>query len=131
MKIAILEDYQRLGRILETSLRLSGHEVYACQTIIDFLALVTSSDRVDLIVIDYLLLAERSEAKISGADVIRHVRKIMPDLPAILISAAPLATLQKATAGLSGVKLLSKPFKTAALLEMVRTIQLELERKRC
>src|SRR5690242_14347599 len=123
MRIGILEDYQSLGRVLQLSLGLSGHKVHAFQTIIDFLAFMASPDPVDLIIVDFLLLTERSEVGISGADVIRHIRRSHPDLPAILISAAPRATLEVATAGLSRVKILAKPFKTATLLEMVEMIE--------
>jgi DNA-binding response OmpR family regulator len=122
MRIGILEDYQSLGRVLQLSLRLAGHTVYVSQTIIDFLTFMASSDPTDLIIVDFLLLAERSEVGISGADVIRHIRTISPDLPAILISAAPRATLEIAIAGLPRVKILPKPFKTSVLLEMIETI---------
>lgn len=122
MKIGILEDYQSLGRVLQLSLGLAGHTVHASQTIIDFLTFMASPDPADLIIVDFLLLAERSEIGLSGADIIRHLRTITPDLPAILISAAPRATLEAATAGLSRVKILPKPFKTAILLEMIKTI---------
>lgn len=122
MRIGILDDYQALGRVLQLSLGLAGHTVHASQTIIDFLTFVTSPDPADLIIVDFLLLAEHTEVKLSGADVIRHIRTISPDLPAILISAAPLATLQAATAGLPRVRILPKPFKTATLLEMIKTI---------
>jgi DNA-binding response OmpR family regulator len=122
MRIGILEDYQSLGRVLQLSLELAGHTVYTSQTIIDFLTCITSRDPVDLIIVDFLLLAERSEVGLSGADVIRHMRTISPDLPAILISAAPRAALETATAGLSRVKILPKPFKMSILLEMIKTI---------
>jgi DNA-binding NtrC family response regulator len=122
MRIEILDDYQSLGRVLEISLRLAGHTVHASQTIIDFLSFMTSSDSADLIIVDFLLLAEHSEVGLSGVDVIRHVRTISPSLPAILISAAPLVVLEAATAGLSRVKILPKPFKTAILLEMIKTM---------
>jgi CheY-like chemotaxis protein len=122
MRIGILEDYQSLGRVLELSLGLAGHTVYAFQTIIDFLAFMASPDPADLIIVDFLLLAERSEVGLSGADVIRHIRTLFPDLPAILISAAPRATLEAAIAGLSRVKILPKPFKTSILLELIETI---------
>jgi DNA-binding NtrC family response regulator len=123
MRIGILEDYQSLGRVLQLSLGLAGHKVHAFQTIIDFLAFMASPDPADLIIVDFLLLTERSEVGISGADVIRHIRRSHPDLPAILISAAPRSTLEVATAGLSRVKILAKPFKTATLLEMVEMIE--------
>jgi len=122
MTIGILEDYQALGRILKISLELAGHTVYTAQTIADFVTFVTSSASIDLIIVDFRLLAERSEGKLSGVDVIRQVRTIYPDLPAILISAAPVATLQAATIGLSRVKILSKPFKMGTLLEIIKTI---------
>lgn len=123
MRIGILDDYQSLGRVLELSLRLAGHTVHASQTIIDFLSFMDASDSADLIIIDFLLLGERSEIGLSGVDVIRHIRKISPDLPAILISAAPLAVLEAATTGLSRVKILQKPFRTAILLDMIKTYE--------
>ena len=122
LRIGILEDYQSLGRVLQLSLGLAGHTVHIFHTIIDFLTFMTSPDPVDLVIVDFLLLAERSEAGVSGVDVIRHIRTTSPDLPAILISASPRETLEAATAGLSGVKILTKPFKTAALLKMIETI---------
>jgi CheY-like chemotaxis protein len=122
MRIGILEDYQSLGRILQLSLGFAGHTVYTSETIVDFLTYMASPARADLIIVDFRLLAEHREIRLSGADVIRHLRTITPDLPAILISAAPLATLEAATAGLPRVKLLQKPFKTVTLLEMVRTM---------
>src|SRR5579859_1599058 len=112
MRIGILEDNQSLGRILQLSLENAGYTVHTYQTSRDFLLFMTSPERADLIVVDFRLLAERPEggSKLSGADVIRHIRTDAPDLPAILISASPLATLEAATSGLSGVKMLQKPF---------------------
>jgi CheY-like chemotaxis protein len=122
MKIEILEDHQGLGRILQISLRFAGHSVHTSQTIVDFLTYVSSPASVDLIIVDFRLLAEHSETGLTGADVIRHVRTMFPDLPAILISAVPLAKLEAATIGLPKVKVLQKPFKTATLLEMIKEI---------
>lgn len=122
MRIEILEDYQGLARILQLSLEKAGYTVHTSHTIRDFLAFMTSPTPADLIIVDFRLLAERSEVGLSGADVIRHIRTICPNLPAILISAVPLAKLETATAGLSGVKVLQKPFKMAALLETIKTI---------
>src|SRR5690348_10188499 len=98
MKIGILEDNQSLGRMLQFSLEKAGYTVYTSQTSRDFLLFMTSPERADLIVVDFRLLAEHSEGEnqLSGADVIRHIRTIFSDLPAILISAAPLATLEAA-----------------------------------
>jgi len=117
MRIGILEDYPALGRILQLSLKMAGHTVYTSQTVEDFLPLITSPASMDLIIVDFLLMAE-----LSGAEVIRYVRTVSPNMPAILISAAPLATLQTATLGLSRVKILQKPFETPTLLALIQTI---------
>ena len=124
MKIGILEDNQSLGLVLQFSLEKAGYTVYTTQTSRDFLLFMTSPERADLIVVDLRLLAERSEggSKLSGADVIRHIRTTSPDLPAILISAAPLTTLEAAVSGLAGVKTLQKPFKMVILLETIQTL---------
>ena len=119
MRIELLEDHQGLSRMLQLSLRLAGHTVHTSQTIIDFLTFMDSSAPIDLIIVDFRLLAERSEIGLSGADVIRHVRTTSPDLPAILISAVPLTKLEAAIVGLSRVRVLQKPFKTANLVEMI------------
>ena len=125
MRIGILEDNQSLGRILQLSLENAGYTVHTYQTSRDFLLFMTSPERADLIVVDFRLLAEHHPeggSKLSGADVIRHIRTDAPDLPAILISASPLATLEAATSGLSGVKMLQKPFKMVILLETIQTL---------
>jgi DNA-binding NtrC family response regulator len=122
VKIDILEDYQALGHILQLSLGLAGHTVHTSETILEFLTFVTTPVPADLIIVDFYLLAEGTEVQLSGVDVIRHVRTISPDVPAILISAAPLAMLQAATAGLSKVTILRKPFRTSFLLETIESI---------
>jgi DNA-binding response OmpR family regulator len=124
MKIGILEDNQSLGRVLQLFLTKAGYTVYTSRAARDFLLFMASPERADLIVVDFRLLAERSEeeSNLSGADVIRHIRTTSPDLPAILISAAPLATLEAAVCGLTGVKMLQKPFKMHYLLETIHSL---------
>ncbi len=124
MKIGILEDNRSLGLVLQFSLEKAGYTVHTSQTNSDFLLFMTSPERADLIVVDFLLLAEHSEeeSNLSGTDVIRNIRTTSPDLPAILISAVPLATLEAAASGLSRVKTLQKPFRMVILLETIKTI---------
>ena len=116
MKIGILEDNYTLGRILQLSLTVAGHTVHLYHTLEDFLAFITSSPSVSLMIIDFFLNSDSS-----GIDVIYHIRTILPELPAILISALPLDNLEAATRGLSRVKILQKPFATSILLEMIQT----------
>ncbi len=124
MRIGILEDNQSLGRVLQLFLENAGYTVHTFQTGSDFHLFMSSPERADLIIVDFRLLAERTEggSYLSGVDVIRYIRTISPNLPAILISAAPLATLEVATSELGGVKILQKPFKMGILLETIKTI---------
>jgi DNA-binding response OmpR family regulator len=117
MRIGILEDNQALGNMLKLSLDLAGHIVHTSHTVKGFLTLVTSPSPPNLIIVDFHLTGD-----FSGTDVIRHIRTIRPDLPAILISAAPLTTLEAAAAGLSQIKILQKPFKMLTLQEAITTI---------
>src|SRR5579864_4559730 len=105
MRIGILEDDPALSRILQLCLKVAGHTVYPFQVTEDFLSFIASSPLVDLIIVDFRLMSD-----ISGIEFIHRIRMSFPNLPAILISAAPLTTLQAATVGLSRVKVLSKPF---------------------
>jgi len=125
MKISILEDYHALGHLLQLSLELAGHTVQSSETVLEFLMSVNTPVPADLIIVDFYLLAEGTEVQLSGVDVIRHVRTTSPNVPAILISAAPLATLQAAAAGLPRVTIIRKPFRTSFLLETIQSIKHE------
>jgi DNA-binding response OmpR family regulator len=117
MRIGILEDYQSLGYMLELTLKVAGHQVQTAQTIEDFFTLVIASDPPDLMIVDFLL-----QAKYTGADVIRELRKVAPTQPVILISAAPLPTLRAAVAGIPQVTILQKPFQMSVLRETIQRI---------
>ena len=125
MRIGILEDNQALARILQLSLELTGHKVHNTETIKDFLVVVLSPIVVELIIVDFRLFSEPSGVGLTGADVIRFVRRTYPDLPAILTSAAPLPRLHVGIEGLSRVKILQKPFRVAHLLETIKVLTSE------
>jgi len=117
MRIGILEDNQALGNMLKLSLGLAGHNVHTSHTVKGFLTYVASPTPPNLIIVDFHLTGD-----FSGADVIRHIRTTQPNLPAILISAAPLTTLEAAATGIAKVKILQKPFKMMALQETITNI---------
>ena len=120
MQIGILEDDRPLGRMLQLNLEYSGYTVKVSQTVKDFLATLGY----DLIIVDLRLQSEQGEkgSGLSGADVIRYIRTISPEMPAILISAAPMTTLEAAARGLPGVKILQKVFKVKTLIETIRAL---------
>ena len=120
MKIAILEDNPGMGRMLQLNLENAGYEAHTFQTARDFLSFFALSN-IDLLITDYRLMTEQGKSNLSGADVIRHVRTISPELPAILISAAPIFELQDAVRDIPGVVILQKFFKMKKLLETIQT----------
>ena len=123
MNIAILEDNPGVGRLFEKGLGRE-HTVHVANTVRDFFSFIAASENVDLIIVDYRLISEHGEEKgnLSGADVIRAVRKTLPNLPAIVISAASLGVLQAACDGLSRLQILQKPFKMDYLRETIQTL---------
>ena len=78
------------------------------------------STPLDLMIVDLFL----SEG-ISGGDVIHQVRKILPDLPVILISAASAWEIEAAKRALPTVRVLRKPFSMASLLALIQELKHE------
>src|SRR5947207_8356697 len=122
MRIGILEDNQALARILQLSLELTGHKVHNTETIKDFLVVVLSPIVVELIIVDFRLFSDPSGVGLTGADVIRFVRRTYPDLPAILISAAPLRRLHVDIEGLSIVHILQMTFSVAYHIDNIKVL---------
>jgi len=125
MKIAILEDNAGMIRMLQLALKSSGYEVYAFQEVKAFLDFFTTFEDIgliDLIITDFRLETEKTKSKLSGADVIRLVRINCPEIPAILISAAPMFQLEEAVKDIPGVHILQKVFKLSFLLETIQAL---------
>ena len=122
MRIAVLEDNITIGQMLQQGLKLEGHSVVVSYRPTEFLAHIleptTASTSFDLLIVDFFF----SEG-ISGAEVIQQVRKIFPDLPVILISAASAWEIEAAKSALPTVRVLRKPFSMASLLAMIRELQ--------
>jgi DNA-binding response OmpR family regulator len=124
MRIAVLDDNQCIGEMLQHYLELEGHTVVVYCSPSKFLVTIieptTASTPLDLMIVDLFL----SEG-ISGGEVIHHVRKIFPDLPVILISAASAWEIEAAKRGLPTVRVLRKPFSMASLLALIQELKHE------
>ena len=121
MKIAVLDDNQCIGEMLQYYLGLKGHTVVVYCSPSKFLVNIieppTASTPLDLLVVDLFL----SEG-ISGVEVIRQVWNAFPDLPVILISAGGFWQIETARRAVSGVRVLQKPLNIATLLAMVKEL---------
>ena len=128
MRIAVLDDNQCIGEMLQHYLELEGHTVVVYCRPSKFLANIieptTASIPFDLMIVD-LFLSEGISEGISGGEVIHQVRKIFPDLPVILISAASAREIEAAKRGLPTVRVLQKPFSLASLLALIQELKHE------
>jgi CheY-like chemotaxis protein len=89
-------------------LQRAGYEVTAVSSGEEALALVERGQKFDL------LITDKNLPKMHGLELIRRARLLLPDLPVVLITAAPDA------AAVSGERLeayLAKPFKNLQALE--------------
>jgi len=122
MRIAVLDDSQNIGEMLQQYLELEGHTVVVYYSPSKFLVNIieptTVSTPFDLMIVDLFL----SEG-MSGGAVIQQVRNIFPDLPAILISADSTWEIEAARRGSPPVRVLRKPFSMATLLAMIRELK--------
>jgi DNA-binding response OmpR family regulator len=121
MRIAVLDDNQSMREMLQQYLQLEGHTVVVYSSPSKFLVTIieptTASTPLDLLIVDLIL----SEG-ISGGEVIHQVRKIFPDLPVILISAASAWETEAARRALPTVRVLRKPFSMASLLALIQEL---------
>jgi two-component system, OmpR family, response regulator len=124
MRIAVLDDNLSISEMLRQYLELEGHTVVVYCSPSKFLANIieptTASTPLDLLIVDLFL----SEG-MSGGEVIHQVRKIFPDLPVFLISAASAWEIEAAKRAVSGVKVLRKPFSMASLLALIQELKHE------
>src|ERR1700682_2575085 len=124
MRIAVLDDNQIIGEMLQQYLELEGHTVVVYYSPLKFLVNMIEPTSVstpfDLMIVDLFL----SEG-ISGGEVIHQVRKIFPDLPVILISAASAWEIEAARRVFPTVRVLRKPFRMATLLAMIQELKHE------
>ena len=124
MRIAVLDDNQNIGEMLQKYLELEGHTVVVYYSPSKFLVNIieptTVSPPFDLMIVD-LFLPEG----MSGGEVIHQVKNIFPDLPAILISAGSMWEIEAARRALPTVRVLRKPFSMATLLAMIQELKHE------
>jgi DNA-binding response OmpR family regulator len=117
MRICLLDDNPALCDMLQEALKLAGHHAHVYDKPMSLLATITqerfpsSSPGFDLLIIDLLL-----PGTISGLQIIRYMKRLYPDLPVILISAASRVQIEAALEEVPDVRAFRKPFKISDLL---------------
>jgi FixJ family two-component response regulator len=110
--IAIVEDDRSMLEALESLLEAAGHEVLRYGSGEDFLRAARLQDI-------HCLISDIGLPGISGIELLRVVRTSRADLPVIIITARPEATLLKTALNEGARRVFVKPLGKAELLDAI------------
>lgn len=114
-RILIVDDQREVARVLRTSLELSSRSFIVVDVPSGEEALLELGRvEFDVIVVDYRLPG------MSGIELMQRVRKVQPDIKAILISGHSLSEVQHEIAALNILQIFEKPINTSAFTAAVR-----------
>ena len=117
-KILILEDEQSISRLMRVTLTRAGHEVVETadgrDTILKYREAMASSRRFDLLVSDLTI-----EGGVGGVETIRALRRIDPDVVAIVSSGYSDAAAMAEPEQFGFCDVLPKPYAPRELVEIV------------
>jgi FixJ family two-component response regulator len=114
-RVAIVDDEEPVRKALGRSLRLAHYDVTLFSSGEDFLASLEKQ------VFDCMIL-DVNMPGISGLDVQRRLRSVSIRIPAICITGAEDEVYLRDALDAGAAGLLRKPFSTAKLLEVIRTV---------
>lgn len=112
-RVLVIEDDQRIGRLVTRALERDGHATEREATGPDGLAAALARD-FDLIVLDLMLPG------MSGEEVLERLLGERPDQVVLVLSAVPEIAARVATLEAGAADFLGKPFAVAELLARVR-----------
>jgi two-component system OmpR family response regulator len=113
-RVLVVEDDDRIARLVARALRDDGNAVEQASTGMDGLQAALST-AFDLIVLDLMLPG------ISGTEVLDRVVKARPDQRVLVLSALPEISVRVACFEAGATDFLGKPFSVAELVARVRT----------
>lgn len=115
--ILIVDDEPAVGVSLKASLESLGPD-YAVSHVLSAEAALSAlaHDPIDLMVTDLRMTG------MTGLELLRHVRHIQPQLPAILITAYGSAEVMAASQQLQIARYLAKPFRTEEFVQAVQEV---------
>lgn len=115
--VLLVEDDERVRRVSITALKRHGYVVIEARAAETALATFRQrKDAIDAVVTDIML------PRMSGAQLVKELRAIRPELPILLISGFTENAFTRTGNRPAGIELLEKPFAPEALVRRVRTI---------
>lgn len=113
--ILLVEDQKMIREIAVTVLRDSGYTVLAAASPTDALGLLSGSEaQVDVLVTDYVM------PEMTGTELARRARELLPDLRIVLTSGFSSQTLDDGSGPIVDSVFLTKPFGPADLKRAIR-----------
>ena len=122
-KILVVDDVPDTVEILQRNLTSAGYAVYTAPGVAEALAIIEKTP-IDLVVTDFKM------PKISGLDLVRHIRENHRDMEVIMITGYPSVTGAVTAVKTGAEEYLAKPFTDAELFAAVRGALDKLHRRR-
>jgi CheY-like chemotaxis protein len=120
MRVLIVDDDLALLNAIRINLLSSGYEVATAanghQALSEIESAIETTKPFQLMVTDLIMPG------MSGLDLILAARKILPNLPVILVTAYSLHPIQEALKDLGSSAYLDKPFSSNKLLDAIRAL---------
>ena len=126
IRVLLIDDEEMIREVVTETLESAGYGVLAAESGAEALALLSAGKDVDVLITDF------SMPGMDGLAVIRDVQKRFPGIPAMLLTGYAANSAALAAGGvLSGAfSLLRKPVEGSRLLDGVRALLSEVDRKR-
>ncbi|MCG2683586.1 MAG: sigma-54 dependent transcriptional regulator [Planctomycetales bacterium] len=121
--ILVVDDVHDTVEVLQRNLASVGYSVYTAPGVAEALAIIESTP-VDLVVTDFKM------PKISGMDLVRHIRENHKDMEVIMITGYPSVAGAVTAVKTGAEEYLAKPFTDAELFAAVRQALDKLRRRR-
>jgi DNA-binding NtrC family response regulator len=113
LTILIVEDNNGFSRILRTEIKHAGHRAVAVNNGVDGVMRYLDGD-IDLVLMDVVM------PKLSGIDTLRILKKIDPNVSAVVFSGNASNKIKEEALELGAIDFLIKPFSLGGLMEIIK-----------
>ena len=119
MFVGILEDNRALAEVYQLALSMEGYEsrAFALPTLFIDAIIHATPWPYDVLLCDAML-----GTGLSGVDVIKAIREIIPEMPAMIISGSCTRELEKAQCALPDVPVMQKPMPLEAIFSTIERL---------
>lgn len=114
-KVLVVEDDFALRSALTASLELSGYKIYACENAENAVVFLAGNNTLDMVITDIQM------EKMSGIDLLKHIRSSNHSLPVILMTAYGDVSDAVEAMKLGACDYIQKPFEPETLTSLIES----------